>query len=147
MKIFSILAFALPIVSAQLSGRVGPTTSYTAKAHTKTCNVLNYGAVADGKTDLGPALSSAWLACRSGGLVWIPSGTYAMATWVSLNSGSSAAIQLDGTIIRTGTAGSNITLSTAVTILKSLAAIPKVRCKATGSSSYPKANTVHASFV
>lgn len=108
MKLSSVFTLTLPLVSAQLSGRVGPTTSYATKAKTKTCNVLNYGAVADGKTDLGPALSSAWSACRSGGLVWIPSGTYAMATWVSLNSGSSAAIQLDGTIVRTGTAGGNM---------------------------------------
>ena len=106
---FSILFLAIAAgVDAQLSGRVGPLTTAAKKASTKTCNVLNYGAKADGATDLGPALSSAWNDCKTGGLVYIPPGTYAMATWVSLNSGSASAIQLDGTIVRTGTAGGNM---------------------------------------
>jgi rhamnogalacturonan hydrolase len=54
--------------SAQLSGSVGPTTSTASKAAKKICNVLNYGAVADQSTDLGPALLAAWTACNSGGI-------------------------------------------------------------------------------
>jgi rhamnogalacturonan hydrolase len=54
--------------SAQLSGTVGPTTSTASKAAKKICNVLNYGAVADKSTDLGPALLAAWTDCKSGGI-------------------------------------------------------------------------------
>ncbi|GME66481.1 Rhamnogalacturonase b protein [Neofusicoccum parvum] len=93
---------------AQLSGPVGPLTSYTAKANTKICDVTDYGAAADSKTDLGPPLSAAWDACKDGGLVYIPAGTYAMQTWVSLNGGNASAIQLDGTIFRDGDDGGNM---------------------------------------
>lgn len=111
MNVLSAFAFGIPFLSlvcAQLSGTVGPTTTYATKAQTKTCNVLDYGAVADSVTDIGPALTSAWAACKDGGLIYIPEGSYAMATWVSLEDGTSTAIQLDGTIIRTGTAGGNM---------------------------------------
>lgn len=106
MNVLSVLSFGLSflsLASAQLSGTVGPLTTIAEKAAVLTCNVLDYGAVADGTTDFGPALNDAWIACRGGGLVWIPEGTYAMATWVSLDNGQAAAIQLDGTIVRTGT--------------------------------------------
>ncbi|KAL9625061.1 MAG: hypothetical protein Q9160_000790 [Pyrenula sp. 1 TL-2023] len=103
-----IFTYLLAVAQAQLSGSVGPVTSYSTKAARKTCNVLNYGAKADSSTDLGPPLAAAWVDCRSGGLVYIPPGTYAMASWVSLNSGSGSAIQLDGTIIRTGSDGGNM---------------------------------------
>ncbi|SJL02007.1 related to Probable rhamnogalacturonase B [Armillaria ostoyae] len=113
---FSALAFLflLPaLTAAQLSGSVGPLTSYSAKAAVKTCDVTDYGAVADLSTDLGTALASAFAACKSGGLVVIPEGDYAMSTWVTLNGGSAWALQLDGTIYRTGTAGGNMILSVA----------------------------------
>jgi len=55
-------------VFAQLTGSVGPITSTSAKRGKKTCNVLSYGAKADQKTDLGPALTKAWAACASGGI-------------------------------------------------------------------------------
>jgi rhamnogalacturonan hydrolase len=93
---------------AQLSGHVGPLTSHATKTAKKTCNVLNYGAVADKTTDLGPPLASAWAACKTGGTVLIPSGNYALSTWVTLNGGSAWALQLDGIIYRTGTAGGNM---------------------------------------
>ncbi|KAK0453652.1 RGase B [Armillaria borealis] len=111
---FSALAFLflLPaLTAAQLSGSVGPLTSYSAKAAVKTCDVTDYGAVADLSTDLGTALASAFAACKSGGLVVIPEGDYAMSTWVTLNGGSAWALQLDGTIYRTGTAGGNMIFS------------------------------------
>lgn len=54
-------------VAAQLSGSVGPTTTRAAKAAKKICNVLNYGGVASKTSDIGPPLTSAWAACKSGG--------------------------------------------------------------------------------
>ncbi|KKY37096.1 putative glycoside hydrolase family 28 protein [Diaporthe ampelina] len=93
---------------AQLTGHVGPTTKTAAKRSKKTCNVLDYGAKADKKTDLGAALTKAWSACASGGIVVIPKGDYAMSTWATLNKGTGVGVQLDGTIYRTGTAGGNM---------------------------------------
>ena len=104
---FSLIA--LPsLIAAQLSGTTGPLTSAASKAATKTCNVLNYGAKADKSTDLGPPLTSAFAACKSGGMIVIPAGDYAMATFVDLKGGSKFGIQLDGIIYRTGTAGGNM---------------------------------------
>jgi len=109
LSYFLATACLLPYVAfAQLSGRVGPLTSVATKTAKKTCNVLNYGAKADQTTDLGPPLASAFAACKTGGTVVIPSGNYALATWVTLNGGSAWALQLDGTIYRTGTAGGNM---------------------------------------
>ncbi|KAH8650915.1 pectin lyase fold/virulence factor [Tricladium varicosporioides] len=96
------------LINAQLSGKVGPLTTYTSKATKKTCNVLNYGAKADNATDLGPPLLAAWEACKVGGLVYIPSGIYAMSTWVSLSGGSKSAVQLDGTIVRASDTGGHM---------------------------------------
>lgn len=106
----SLLAIGLAplLAAAQLSGSVGPKTSYATKAAHKTCNVLNYGAVADQKTDIGPAITSAWNACKSGGVVYIPSGNYALGSFVTLSGGQSTAIRLDGIIYRTGTGGGNM---------------------------------------
>lgn len=111
MRSFVFLAaicFLFGLVSCQLSGSVGPLTTVATKAAKKTCNVLDYGAKADQSTDLGPPLLAAFKACKTGGVVVIPSGNYAMATWVLLNGGSAWALQLDGTIYRTGTAGGNM---------------------------------------
>lgn len=96
------------LATAQLSGSVGPTTSFSDKNSTKECNVLDYGAVADNSTDLGAAISSAWDDCKSGGAIYIPSGDYALETWVTLTGGSSVAIVIDGTIYRTGTDTGNM---------------------------------------
>lgn len=52
---------------AQLTGSVGPTTSTAAK-RAKVCNVLDYGAKADKRTDIGQALTKAWAACASSGI-------------------------------------------------------------------------------
>lgn len=107
-SIIAGLALLSCLAQGQLSGKVGPTTSFAAKAAKKVCNVLDYGAKADGTTDLGPPLTSAWVDCRKGGLVYIPPGTFAISTWASLKSGQGAALQLDGIIQRTGTAGGNM---------------------------------------
>lgn len=101
-------SFLLGLANAQLSGSVGPLTSFASKASTKTCNVLDYGAKADNSTDLGPPLLDAWDDCKSGGLVYIPSGNYAMATWVTLSGGSKSAIQLDGIIYRNSNNGGHM---------------------------------------
>ncbi|KAL5334872.1 pectin lyase fold/virulence factor [Aspergillus crustosus] len=87
---------------------VGPLTSATSKAETKTCNVLYYGAVADKATDIGPALQSAWDECSAGGVIYIPPGDYAFEIWVTLSGGSACAIQFDGILYRTGTDGGNV---------------------------------------
>lgn len=64
----TLFSFLFYTVTAQLSGSVGPTTSTASKAAKKICNVLNYGAKADQKTDLGPPLTSAFNDCKSGGI-------------------------------------------------------------------------------
>ena len=55
---------------------LGPLTSLAAKS--KVCNVLDYGGVADGKTDIGPAISKAFTSCVSGSAatLYIPEGEY-----------------------------------------------------------------------
>ncbi|OJJ08632.1 hypothetical protein ASPVEDRAFT_57663 [Aspergillus versicolor CBS 583.65] len=109
MHVGRLLLFLAPLlVKAQLSGSVGPLTSSSDKSQTKTCNVKDYGAVADKSTDIGPALSSAWEECSSGGVVYIPPGDYAISTWVKLSGCEACAIQLDGIIYRTGSDGGNM---------------------------------------
>ena len=65
-----LLAFLLGVLPtatvAQLSGRVGPTTTRETKRGT-ICNVLNYKGVASKTADIGPAIQSAFAACKNGG--------------------------------------------------------------------------------
>jgi len=103
------LRFGLGLPLDNCLERVGPLTTAATKTAKKTCNVLSYGAKADKTTDIGPPLASAWAACKNGGTVVIPSGNYAMKTWVTLKGGSGWALQLDGIIYRTGTDGGNMT--------------------------------------
>ncbi|KAH9207639.1 rhamnogalacturonase rhgA [Leptodontidium sp. 2 PMI_412] len=103
-----LLTLLATAIKAQLSGPVGPLTSTASKATKKICNVLNYGANADNRTDVGPAITSAFAACKGGGIVWIPSGDYAMATWVTLSGGSGRALQLNGTLYRESTTGGHM---------------------------------------
>ena len=102
----------ISFTSAQLADTsvypIGPLTSSSTKWAKKVCDITKYGAVADGETDSGQAILDAFNACSSGGVVNIPSGTFALATWVTLNGGSAWAINLEGTIVRTGTAGGNM---------------------------------------
>lgn len=95
-------------VFGQLSGKVGPLTTHAAKSAKKTCNVLNYGGKADKSTDLGPALRQAFAACKAGGTVVVPTGDYALKTWVTFEGGKAWALQLDGIIYRTGTDAGNM---------------------------------------
>jgi rhamnogalacturonan hydrolase len=61
-------ALLLPaLVTAQLSGLVGPTTTRETKRSKKVCNVLDYGGVASKTSDIGPPIASAFAACKSGG--------------------------------------------------------------------------------
>ena len=55
------------LVSGQLSGHVGPTTTREAKRSKKVCNVLDYGGVASKTSDIGPPIASAFAACKTGG--------------------------------------------------------------------------------
>lgn len=58
---------------------VGPTSSLSDKSGT-ICNVLNYGAVADGKTDIGVAITNAFSQCvvkaNGGATLLVPEGEY-----------------------------------------------------------------------
>jgi rhamnogalacturonan hydrolase len=113
--LFSIslaLAATIPALvaaqSANLAGTVGPLTSVSAKNSTKLCDITSYGAKADNTTDISTALTDAFDACKSGGVVYIPPGGYALANWVTLSGGSAWALQLDGQIYRTGTGSGNM---------------------------------------
>ncbi|QKX61808.1 uncharacterized protein TRUGW13939_08964 [Talaromyces rugulosus] len=115
MHIRSILLLGLNAFSvawAQLADTssypIGPLTTSDAKWATKICDITDYGAVADGATDSGAAILAAFNACSSGGVVNIPLGTFALATWVTLSGGNAWAINLEGIIVRTGTAGGNM---------------------------------------
>jgi rhamnogalacturonan hydrolase len=103
--------FLFPLITTgQLSGRVGPLTSRAAKSAKRTCNIANYGAKPGKAGNIGPALTEAFNACKSGGTIVIPSGDWGLGTWVTFNGGSGWAIQWDGTIHRNGQAGGNMLL-------------------------------------
>jgi rhamnogalacturonan hydrolase len=55
---------------------LGPTTSLAEKS--TTCNILDYGAVADGVTDIADAISTAFTSCVAGNAatLYIPEGNY-----------------------------------------------------------------------
>jgi rhamnogalacturonan hydrolase len=115
---FAALAAFASLGSAQLTQTVGPTTALSAKS--KICNVLSYGARADGTTDIGPAILSAFNNCAKAGgaTIYIPPGNYAMATWITLAGGSHYAVQIDGIITRTGTAGGHMIIFSGATDLE-----------------------------
>jgi rhamnogalacturonan hydrolase len=55
---------------------VGAMKSLSAKS--TICNILDYGAVADDKTDVGPAIAKAFASCalKGGAMIYIPPGSY-----------------------------------------------------------------------
>ena len=61
-----LLSLCFSVANGQLSGRVGPTTTREEKQGT-VCNVLKYGGVASKTSDIGPAIESAFAACKNGG--------------------------------------------------------------------------------
>lgn len=71
---------------------------------TKTCNVLNYGGVADNVTDIGPAITKAYTDCVRGAttmnpadtVLLVPSGTYALKTSVTFEHAGYFTIEIDG---------------------------------------------------
>lgn len=68
LSILSALAtIGCSLVSAQLSGTVGPTTTTAEKQATQVCNILDYGGKASKTTDNGAAIESAWADCIDGG--------------------------------------------------------------------------------
>lgn len=108
LTIFSASIVLTAAQSANLQGAVGPLTSISAKKAVKICDITNYGAVADGTSDVSSAINDAFSDCSSGGVIVIPSGTYALENWVTLSGGNAWGLQLDGVINRTGTEGGNM---------------------------------------
>lgn len=89
--------------AAQLNGKVGPLTPRQAKAAIKTCNITDYGAKANAKTDNSAAIQKAWDDCKTtGGEVVIPAGDYGLGTWLTLSSKTPMSFRLDGIIYRIG---------------------------------------------
>jgi rhamnogalacturonan hydrolase len=109
-SIFAALATLLRLALAQLADQseypVGPLTSISAKSAVNTCDVTDYGAVADSSIDIGPALTSAFEACSGGGVVYVPPGNYSMSTFVTFSSVNAWALNLEGTIFRSGSTSS-----------------------------------------
>ncbi|RPA95795.1 pectin lyase-like protein [Choiromyces venosus 120613-1] len=104
---FSLAAAAAALFVRGVAGQlvegvaVGPTTSLSDKSGT-ICNVLDYGAVADGATDIGVAITKAFSQCvvgaSGGATLLVPEGEYLITTAVILNGGGKWAFQLDGLI-------------------------------------------------
>lgn len=108
--LFRFLFLLSPLVVGQLAGKVGPLTSFASKAAKKTCNITSYGARPGRTGDIGPALTAAFAACRTGGNIVIPPGDWGLGTWVNFNGGSGWSIQWEGTIYRNGHDGGNMLL-------------------------------------
>jgi rhamnogalacturonan hydrolase len=70
MSSFIILSLSalLAVTTAQLSGTVGPTTTFLEKKAVAICDVTDYGAVASTSDDLSGPLQDAIDACADGGL-------------------------------------------------------------------------------
>ena len=128
MKFSLVAAAAVVFLVRGVAGQlvqgvpVGPTSSLSEKSGT-ICNVLNYGAVADGKTDIGVAITNAFSQCvvkaNGGATLLVPEGEYlsrsfsfhtlrrysrliggnmTVTTGAVLNAGTKWAFQLDGLI-------------------------------------------------
>lgn len=80
-KIFSSMMLASSLLGSAWAAvdlaAVGASTTLDTKAAVM-CSVLDYGAVADGETDIGPAISSAFTECVSGNAatLYVPEGNY-----------------------------------------------------------------------
>ncbi|CAI7647191.1 unnamed protein product [Penicillium viridicatum] len=95
----SLLLPLLRITAGQLIGPVGPTTDLQDK--TFECNILDYGAVADNKTDISTALETTFSDCvrkHPGSRLIVPEGEYLIERGVTLLNGTNWAFQLDGLI-------------------------------------------------
>lgn len=100
MKFTNLLLLSLlRITAGQLIGPVGPTTDLEDK--TIECNILDYGAVADNKTDISTALETVFSECvrkHPGSRLIVPEGDYLIERGVTLINGTNWAFQLDGLI-------------------------------------------------
>lgn len=100
MKLTNLVLFSfLRITAGQLIGPVGPTTDL--KDKTIECNILDYGAVADNKTDISTALETVFSECvrkQPGSRLVVPEGEYLIERGVTLLNGTNWAFQLDGLI-------------------------------------------------
>jgi hypothetical protein len=101
MKFASL--FLLPLLSqvtvGQLIGPVGPATDLKDKKIE--CNILDYGAVADNKTDISTALETVFSDCvckHPGSRLIVPEGEYLIERGVTLSNATNWALQLDGLI-------------------------------------------------
>ncbi|KKY27109.1 putative endo-rhamnogalacturonase f [Phaeomoniella chlamydospora] len=97
-----VLSTSTVNASADINKRsLGATTPLSEKS--TVCNVLDYGGVADGETDIGPAITEAFSSCVSGNAatLYIPDGNYSLATGVTLSGASGWAFQIDGLITLT----------------------------------------------
>lgn len=65
--------------AAIVQSALGATTALTDKS--TVCNILDYGAVADGETDIAAAVTSAYTDCVAGNnaTLYIPEGNYSCA--------------------------------------------------------------------
>ncbi|CAG7916521.1 unnamed protein product [Penicillium olsonii] len=94
-----VLLSFLRITAGQLIGPVGPTTDLKQKSIE--CNILDYGAVADNKTDISTALETVFSECvrkQPGSRLVVPEGEYLIERGVTLINGTNWAFQLDGLI-------------------------------------------------
>ncbi|KAG5953923.1 hypothetical protein E4U53_007835 [Claviceps sorghi] len=107
---YLLLTALLRLSVAKSSAGNGPTTSTASKRAIKVCNILEHGGVANRTVDNGPAIAAAWSACQAGGEVYIPAGEYGLGTWVSLANGKHVALNIDGTVFRTGSGPGNMFL-------------------------------------
>jgi rhamnogalacturonan hydrolase len=95
----SVFFLLLSLAYTQLIGPVGTTTPLLEKKHE--CNVLDYGAIADNKTDIAGPLHLAFEQCvqkYSGSRLIIPQGEYLLHKAVVLSNAKNWAFQLDGLI-------------------------------------------------
>ncbi|KLO13032.1 rhamnogalacturonan-hydrolase [Schizopora paradoxa] len=98
------------LTSAQLTGKVGPTTS-TASKQATICNVLNYGGSVGSSVRYRTCNGSAFTNCvlkHKGSTLYVPPGNYGMQTWQTLTGASQWALQMDGVITRESTTGGHM---------------------------------------
>ena len=76
LLLFSSLLAAVVNATVIAKRSVGASTPLSSKS--KICNVLDYGGIADGKTDLSTAIRSAFTKCVSGNAatLYVPAGKY-----------------------------------------------------------------------
>ncbi|KAJ3751397.1 pectin lyase-like protein [Lentinula detonsa] len=98
-----MLSLSIPLVTTLL---LGSTQVQKALAFIE-CSVLNYGAVADNKTDLGPALTKAWQECvipqvtttvASDVLLYVPAGNYLLESTVTFDDAANWNLHIAGDI-------------------------------------------------